>query len=48
MDKIFARTLKTLLWEFLNPPSQADLKFFPTNWDQTFLLYDEKLYGERK
>ena len=48
MDKIFAKTLKTLLWDFLSPPSQTDLKFLSKIGIKLFLLYDEKLYVERK
>ena len=49
MDKYFAyKTLKTLLWDFLSHPGQADLKFFSKTGIKLFLLYDEKLYGERK
>ena len=48
MDKIFAKTLKTLLWDFLSPPSQADLKFFWKAGIKLFLHYDEKRYGVRK
>ena len=48
MDKIFAKALKTLLWDFLSPPSQDDLKFFFTNGDPSlFLLADVKFYGEK-
>ena len=28
MNKIFVKTLKTLLWDFLSPASQADLNLF--------------------
>ena len=48
MDKIFAKTLKTLFWDFSSSPSQADLKFFSKNWDQTFLtLWWETLWGKK-
>ena len=48
MDKIFAKTLKTLFWDFSSSPSQADLKFFFKNWDQTFLtLWWETLWGKK-
>ena len=46
MDQIFARTLKTLLCDFLSPPSQAHLNFFLKNWDPSlFLFYDVKIHG---
>ena len=48
MDKIFARTLKTLFWDFLSSPSQADQKFFSKTGIKLFLLCDEKLYGGKK
>ena len=48
MDKIFAKTLKTLFWNFSSSPSQANLMIFSKTEIRLFLLYDEKLYGERK
>ena len=46
MDTIFVKTLTTLLWDFLNPPSQANLNFFLKTGIHHF--YDVKLYGEKQ
>ena len=48
MDKNFAKTLKTLLWDLLNPPSQANLNFFQKLGPINFLtLWCETLWGKK-
>ena len=47
MDKIFAKTAKTLLYGLVSPPSPS--KLICKNWDPSlFLLYDVKLHGKKK
>ena len=46
MDKIFTKTVKTLLYGLLSPPSPSN--FICKNWDPAvFLLYDVKLHGTK-
>ena len=46
MDKIFTKTVKTLLYGLLSPPSPS--KLICKNWDPAvFLLYDVKLHGTK-
>ena len=48
MDKIFAKTLKTLLWDFLKLSKSSRFEVFFKNWDQIILrLWWETLWGKK-